>query len=164
MTGRAIRLLHLEDSEPDHALALVYLARSGLAVQATRIETRTEFEAALQQHAHGARGWDLVLSDYHLPGFTGIEALQMLRDSGSLLPFILVSGQIGEDTAVEAMRNGASDYLLKNNLSRLAPAVEHAGRRSARRARDARGPQGGRRARDARRSRAQRRRPDQHAR
>jgi signal transduction histidine kinase len=71
-----------------------------------------------------------VLSDYNLPGFTGLEALQMLRArsqaEGGLLPFILVSGQIGEDTAVEAMRHGASDYLLKNNLARLAPAIEHA--------------------------------------
>jgi signal transduction histidine kinase len=120
----AIRVLHLEDSEPDHALALTHLRRSGLRVQATRIESRAEFEAALHQE------WDVVLSDYHLPGFSGVEALQMLRErsarGGRLLPFILVSGQIGEDTAVEAMRNGASDYLLKNNLSRLAPAMEHA--------------------------------------
>ncbi|MDP1901115.1 MAG: histidine kinase [Rubrivivax sp.] len=126
MTGSATvpRLLHLEDSEPDHALVLAHLQRSGLRVQALRIETRAEFEAALDQP------WDVVLSDYHLPGFTGLEALRLLRAraqaEGGLLPFILVSGQIGEDTAVEAMRHGASDYLLKNNLSRLAPAIEHA--------------------------------------
>ena len=129
MTSGPFRLLHLEDSEPDHALALAHLRRSGLRVQARRIETRSEFAAALEQH------WDVVLSDYHLPGFTGLEALQMLREKAAaegappsplLVPFILVSGQIGEDTAVEAMRNGASDYLLKNNLARLAPAVEHA--------------------------------------
>ncbi len=124
-TADAIRLLHLEDSEPDHALALAHLRRSGLQVLARRIETRAEFDAAL------AERWDLVLSDYHLPGFTGLEALQMLRERAAggapvQTPFILVSGQIGEDTAVEAMRNGASDYLLKNNLARLAPAVEHA--------------------------------------
>jgi len=117
---RPIRLLHLEDSEPDHALALAHLRRAGLAVQAERIETRAEFTAALEHD------WDVVLSDYHLPGFTGVQALQMLREQRRALPFILVSGQIGEDTAVEAMRNGASDYLLKNNLSRLAPAIEHA--------------------------------------
>ncbi len=125
--SRPVRLLHLEDSEPDHALALAHLQRGNLAVLATRIESRAEFEAAL------ARPWDVVLSDYHLPGFTGVEALQLLRERGSaqgselaLLPFILVSGQIGEDTAVEAMRNGANDYLLKNNLARLAPAIEQA--------------------------------------
>jgi signal transduction histidine kinase len=122
--GRPYRVLHLEDCEPDHALAMAYLQRSGMPVQARRIETRAEFEAALVEP------WDVVLSDYHLPGFTGLDALQMLRErvgTGSDgVPFILVSGQIGEDTAVEAMRTGASDYLLKNNLARLAPAVEHA--------------------------------------
>ena len=124
-----LRLLHLEDSEPDHALALAHLRRGGLAVQAQRVETREEFAVALHQP------WDVVLSDYHLPGFTGLDALQMLREHAATLgpqgegagpPFILVSGQIGEDTAVEAMRNGAADYLLKANLARLAPAIEHA--------------------------------------
>jgi signal transduction histidine kinase len=122
MTGAdsGIRVLHLEDSEPDHALAQAHLQRAGLQVQMQRIETRAEFVAALSEP------WDVVLSDYHLPGFSGLEALKLLRDSKRGVPFILVSGQIGEDTAVEAMRNGASDYLLKANLARLAPAVEHA--------------------------------------
>jgi signal transduction histidine kinase len=120
----SIRVLHLEDSEPDHALAMAHLRRAGLDVQTRRVESRTEFAAALLEEQ--GQAWDLVLSDYHLPGFSGLDALQMLRDSGLLLPFILVSGQIGEETAVEAMRNGASDYLLKANLARLAPAVEHA--------------------------------------
>ncbi|MFO1271453.1 MAG: response regulator [Rubrivivax sp.] len=115
-----VRLLHIEDSEPDHVLAMAQLRRAGLRVDATRVETRDEFRRAL------ARPWDVVLSDYNLPGFTGIEALQLLRATGRALPFILVSGEIGEDTAVEAMRNGANDYLLKNNLARLAPAVEQA--------------------------------------
>ena len=121
---RPYRVLHLEDSEPDHALVLAHLRRSGMPLRARRVETRAEFAAALEEP------WDLVLSDYHLPGFTGLDALQMLREhqgtGGADMPFILVSGQIGEDTAVEAMRTGASDYLLKNNLARLAPAVEHA--------------------------------------
>jgi signal transduction histidine kinase len=127
-----VRLLHLEDSEPDHALALAFLQRTGLQVLATRVETREEFVAALTSPD---MAWDVVLSDYHLPGFTGVQALQLLQElqaSGRLaagcapLPFILVSGQMGEDTAVEAMRSGASDYLLKSNLNRLAPAVESA--------------------------------------
>ncbi|GMV44991.1 MAG: hypothetical protein AMXMBFR66_03890 [Pseudomonadota bacterium] len=127
-----IRLLHLEDSEPDHALALAHLQRSGLRLRARRVETRLEFERAL------AEPWDLVLSDYHLPGFSGLEALALLREQSPLVPFILVSGQIGEDTAVEAMRHGAADYLLKNNLARLAPAVEQAiAANEARRARAA---------------------------
>jgi signal transduction histidine kinase len=115
-----VRLLHLEDSEPDHALAMAHVRRAGLVVDARRIDTRSEFEAAL------AGSWDVILSDYNLPGFSGLEALAVLRASGRRLPFILVSGEIGEDTAVAAMRDGASDYLLKNNLSRLAPAIEHA--------------------------------------
>ncbi len=122
--ARSIRLLHLEDSDLDHALVLAHLKRGALQVEERRIETRAELLAALDQP------WDLVLSDYNLPGFSGLEALQLLRDREAAgaepLPFILVSGQIGEDTAVEAMRNGAADYLLKNNLSRLAVAVEHA--------------------------------------
>jgi signal transduction histidine kinase len=125
--GKPLRLLHLEDAEPDHALAMAHLRRSGMVFEALRVETPQAFLAALDEP------WDLVLSDYHLPGFTGLDALQMLREhsarhgrSDRLLPFILVSGQIGEDTAVQAMRDGASDYLLKHNLARLAPAVEHA--------------------------------------
>ncbi len=122
--ARSIRLLHLEDSELDHALVLAYLKRGALQVEERRIETRAELLSALDQP------WDVVLSDHNLPGFSGLEALQMLRDREAAgaepVPFILVSGQIGEDTAVEAMRNGAADYLLKNNLSRLAVAVEHA--------------------------------------
>ncbi len=122
--ARPIRLLHLEDSEPDHALAIAHLRRAGLELDFRRIETRAEFQAALDEP------WDVVLSDYNLPGFSGVDALQLLQArlaaTGRLVPFILVSGQIGEDTAVAAMRNGASDYLLKNNLTRLAPAVEHA--------------------------------------
>lgn len=115
-----MRVLHLEDAEADHALALAYLRRAGLAVDSRRVDTREGFAAALDEP------WDVVLSDYHLPGFSGVDALQVLRARDRTLPFVLVSGQIGEDTAVEAMRNGASDYLLKSNLARLAPAVEHA--------------------------------------
>ncbi len=114
------RLLHLEDFEPDHELALAHLERAGLRLHAKRVETRAQFERAR------AEPWDVVLSDYQLPGFSGLEALALLREQEPLLPFILVSGRIGEDTAVEAMRRGANDYLLKANLARLAPAVEQA--------------------------------------
>jgi signal transduction histidine kinase len=112
-----LRLLHLEDSEPDHQLALAHLRRTGLQVQVRRVESVAEFEAAL------AEPWDAVLSDYHLPGGTGLDALAAMQQRALALPFILVSGAIGEDVAVEAMRGGASDYLLKNNLTRLAPAL-----------------------------------------
>ena len=120
MAPRTLRVLHLEDSELDHELALAHLRRAGIQVSCRRIESRAEFEAAL------AEPWDIILSDYNLPGFTGLEALQILKRSATDLPFVLVSGEIGEETAVGAMRNGASDYLLKNNLARLAPAVENA--------------------------------------
>ena len=120
--ARRLRVLHLEDSELDHQLMLAQLQRGGLDVHVMRIETASEFDAALEQDPP----WDVIVSDYNLPGFSGMAALEQLRASGLAVPFILVSGEIGEDTAVEAMRNGASDYLLKNNLARLAPAMLHA--------------------------------------
>jgi signal transduction histidine kinase len=119
-TGRRLRVLHLEDSEPDHELAMAHLRRAPLVVETVRVESEAAFKAALDEP------WDVILSDFNLPGFSGLEALELLRDSGKMVPFILVSGEIGEDTAVEAMRNGASDYLLKANLARLAPAMENA--------------------------------------
>ena len=119
--SRPLRVLHLEDNELDHALAAVHLQRAGLQPELLRVDTEADYRQAL-----AAQDWDVVLSDFNLPGFTGLRAQQILKDSGREVPFILVSGEIGEDTAVAAMRNGASDYLLKNNLARLAPAVEHA--------------------------------------
>ena len=119
--AQPLRLLHLEDSPPDHELALVHLRRAGHRVEALRVETEADFRRALTDGE-----WDLVLSDFNLPGFDGLAAQRILQDSGRDIPFILVSGAIGEETAVQAMRHGASDYLLKNNLARLVPAVEHA--------------------------------------
>ena len=115
-----LRLLHLEDSELDHALTLAHLQRGGLRVEAQRVDSEADFLLALDQR------WDVIVSDYNLPGFSGLVALDLLMARGDDVPFILVSGEIGEDTAVEAMRNGASDYLLKNNLARLVPALLHA--------------------------------------
>ncbi len=119
-TDRELRVLHLEDSEFDHELMVVHLTRGGLRVRALRIDSEGDFIAALKQ------SWDAIISDYNLPGFSGLVALDLLAASGRDVPFILVSGEIGEDTAVAAMRNGASDYLLKNNLARLVPALLHA--------------------------------------
>jgi signal transduction histidine kinase len=116
----SLRVLHLEDSEDDHALTVLQLQRAGLRVHWRRVDTLEQFERAL------AEDWDAILSDYSLPGFTGLDALARLRSTGLVLPFILVSGEIGEDMAVEAMRSGASDYLLKHNLARLVPALERA--------------------------------------
>jgi signal transduction histidine kinase len=117
---RSLRVLHLEDSEIDHELTIAHLRRAGCHVQMLRVESEAGFRAALEED------WDAILSDYNLPGFSGLAALEILNASGRLLPFIIVSGEIGEDTAVQAMRNGANDYLLKSNLVRLAPALEHA--------------------------------------
>ncbi len=118
--SRRLRVLHLEDSPLDHDLAATHLRRSGLDVDLRRIDTAAELDAAL------AEPWDAVLSDFNLPGFGGLQALERVRASGRAVPFILLSGEIGEDMAVQAMRQGASDYVLKQNMARLAPALENA--------------------------------------
>ena len=119
-TTRPLRVLHLEDSELDHELAATHLRRGGLDVELRRIESEAELRTALRE------SWDAVLSDYNLPGFGGLQALEIVRAGAQALPFILLSGEIGEDVAVQAMRHGASDYLLKHNLARLGPALENA--------------------------------------
>ena len=116
-----LRVLHVEDSELDHQLTVAHLQRAGMHVFARRVESEAEYRAALAEQP-----WDIVLSDYNLPGFSGLRALEVLRESRLLLPFILVSGEIGEQVAVQAMLNGANDYLLKENLARLVPATLHA--------------------------------------
>jgi signal transduction histidine kinase len=117
---RLLRVLHIEDSELDHQLIMAQLRRAGLKIELERIDSLAEVSRALTQP------WDALISDYNLPGFSGLVVLDMLKASKLLLPFILVSGEIGEDTAVAAMRTGASDYLLKKDLARLAPALLHA--------------------------------------
>ena len=117
---RPLRVLFIEDSELDHMLTVTQLRRGGVEADTLRIETAAEFEQAL------GGDWDVILSDFNLPGFSGLAALEMLKESGRVIPFIIVSGEIGEETAVAAMRNGASDYLLKSNLARLVPAMLHA--------------------------------------
>jgi len=118
--SRVLRVLHVEDSELDHQLILAQLLRAGLRVDIERLDALPAVMAALQ------RPWDAIISDYNLPGYSGLEVLEALKSRQLAIPFILVSGEIGEDIAVGAMRNGASDYLLKNNLNRLAPALLHA--------------------------------------
>jgi len=117
---RSIRLLHLEDSEVDHQLAVAWLERDGRRLQTLRVEDEAGFRAALEED------WDAVLSDYNLPGFSALAALAIVKDSERLLPFVILSGEIGEDVAVQAMREGASDYLLKSNMTRLGPALDRA--------------------------------------
>src|SRR3954470_20752408 len=110
--SEALQLLLVEDNPNDEAILLRELRKAGFDPTWRRVETESDFRAAL--HA----GLDLVLSDYHLPSFDGLRALQIVRELGLDLPFIIVSGTIGEDTAVEAMRNGAFDYLIKDRLAR----------------------------------------------
>lgn len=133
---RPLRLLLVEDSDLDAAHLLLELRRGGFDPKVTRVETREEFEAALRNEPPEA-----IISDYHLPRFGAPEALMIYRQSGLDVPFIVVSGAVGELTAVELMRAGAHDYLLKNGLTRLAAAIERElqqadDRRAKRRAED----------------------------
>jgi len=126
------RILIVGDSADDTEVTLLELSRGGLTPDWKRVETADEMRAAL---AEGP--WDAVLSDFSLPGFSAAEALALCRTTDPDLPFIVVSGIIGEERAVDMMRAGAGDYLLKGNLTRLSAAVEReireAGSRRARR-------------------------------
>jgi diguanylate cyclase (GGDEF)-like protein len=117
---KPLRLLLVEDSDLDAAHLLLELRRGGFEPQVTRVETAEEFEREIRSDEK----WDAIISDYHLPRFSAPDALQIYRVSGLDVPFIVVSGAIGEETAVELMRAGAHDYLLKHRLTRLAAAVE----------------------------------------
>jgi signal transduction histidine kinase len=117
---RPLQVLHLEDSEVDHELVQAHLRAGGVPARLVRIDSEAAFIAALDEH------WDVVLSDYNLPGFSGLVALDLLKSHGNDVPFILVTGEMSEDMAVQSMRNGADDYVLKANLARLAPALLHA--------------------------------------
>lgn len=116
-----LRLLMLEDDETDAELELMALRSGGFDCDMKRVYSRAAFEAAL---AEG--GWDLVLADYNLPAFTGLDALALVRASDPVLPFILISGTLGEERAIESLKAGASDYLIKDNLARLVPCIRRA--------------------------------------
>lgn len=114
-----LKVLVVEDSEDDALLLERELRQGGYEVISERVDTAKAMSAALKKQE-----WEIVISDYVMPNFSGIDALKTLRSSGSDVPFIIVSGQIGEETAVEAMKAGANDYLMKNKLARLLPAVK----------------------------------------
>ena len=114
-----LRVLVVEDSEFDAKMLVRLLDRGGCATAYERVQTADDMARALTE-----KEWDLVLSDYNLPGFNATLALQLLQATKLDIPFIIVSGGIGEDIAVAAMKSGASDYLMKGNLARLVPAVE----------------------------------------
>jgi len=115
---KELHVLIVEDSERDAALLLRKLKEVGYEPVYQRVETCDDMKSALEKQK-----WDIVLSDYIMPEFSGIAALELLNQTGIDIPFIVISGQIGEDVAVEAMRAGASDYLMKGNYKRLGAAI-----------------------------------------
>ena len=133
-----LRILFVEDSEDDVLLIVRQLERSGYRVESHQVQDPAAFDAAVANAQ-----WDAIISDHSMPHFSSADALQAIKTRGIDCAFIIVSGTIGEDAAVEAMRAGAHDYVLKNNLVRLAPAIERERndaelRRQAREEREAR--------------------------
>lgn len=118
--SQPLNLLIVEDSQDDADLLVRELRRAGFSPVWKRVETEPDFLTGLGNKP------DLILSDYSMPQFSGLRAAELARNSGLHVPFILISGTVGEDIAVEAMRYGATDYLLKDRLGRLGQAVEHA--------------------------------------
>jgi two-component system, cell cycle sensor histidine kinase and response regulator CckA len=114
-----LRLLIVEDNADDALMMLQEIRRSGRSVLDSRVQSAAEMRDALS-----TRSWDAILADYSLPGFSAPAALAILRESGQDLPFIIVTGSLGEEVAADCMRAGASDFICKANLTRLAPALE----------------------------------------
>jgi len=114
-----LKVLIVEDNDDDAQLLLVRLRRAGYSPEYVRVDNADALTKTLQEH-----DWQIVISDYAMPGFSGLEALRILREHDKEMPFILVSGTVGEEIAVEAMRSGANDYIMKDNLTRLLPAIE----------------------------------------
>ncbi len=118
---KCIRILHLEDDAQDAELVRTTLRSGDLACQITRVQTRAEFTQALHQD-----GYDVILADYRLPMYDGMSALRLTQEVCPDVPFIFVSGTMGEDAAIAGLTEGATDYVLKQKLSHLAPAVTRA--------------------------------------
>jgi PAS domain S-box-containing protein len=116
---KTIQVLIIEDNEDDTLLEIDELIRGGYKIEYEQVQTKNELIQALERKA-----WDCIISDFSMPQFSGLEALVIVRKTGPETPFILVSGAIGEETAVAAMKAGAHDYIMKNNLKRLVPAFE----------------------------------------
>jgi PAS domain S-box-containing protein len=124
--SKPLRLLLVEDSEMDGLLMTTWLKRGGFELTTKRVYTAEDFERVLMSEE-----WDVVISDYNMPKFDALSALRIFQGKSLDIPFIIVSGGIGEETAVAAMRAGAHDYVMKDNLHRLAPAVERELREAA---------------------------------
>ena len=116
--NKKLHVLIVEDSEDDAELLLSELRSGGFEPLSERVDTRDAMADALNK-----KTWDVIISDYSMPHFNGLEALKLLGSSGLGIPCIIVSGKIGEDTAVQLMKAGANDYVMKGNLKRLAAAI-----------------------------------------
>jgi len=116
---KILRILFIEDSEDDALLLLHHIKKGGYRVDYELIQTLVQLKAALLE-----KKWDIIISDYAMPHFNGLRALTYLTETGLDIPFIVVSGTIGEEVAVNMMKAGANDYLMKDNLMRLLPAIE----------------------------------------
>jgi len=116
-----LRILHLEDSRTDAELVQETLAAEGIPCEAERVETRDRFLAAIEKG-----GFDIILSDHKLPSFDGTTALALAREKCPDVPFVVLSGTLGEELAIETLKSGATDYVLKQRLTRLAPSVRRA--------------------------------------
>ena len=121
MSEPTVRILLVEDDPSDAELMGLLFENEGLRVELERVDDKASFERALL-----SGGCDLILSDYNVPGFSGLEALRLYRQVGLEIPFLLVSGTIGEEAAVACLKAGAHDYVMKRNLKRLVPAIRRA--------------------------------------
>lgn len=119
VTRKSLRVLLIEDDADDAELVVLHLERGGLTVECKRVASARELRAALTTPA-----WDVAISDYGMPGFDAPSALAIVREYAPDLPFIIVSGSVGEELVVQALKAGAQDFFLKNRLERLANAVE----------------------------------------
>jgi DNA-binding NarL/FixJ family response regulator/two-component sensor histidine kinase len=126
---KALRILNLEDSPLDAELLHATLTDGGVECEILRVQTRADFATALE-----SGDFDLVLADYSLPSFDGLSALKVAQEIDPEIPFVLVSGAVGEEVAIEALKSGATDYVLKQRLERLVPAVRRALREAEERA------------------------------
>src|SRR2546430_12579781 len=118
---RPLRILHLEDNSGDAELIRALLEAEGFAVAVSQASTENGFTALMEQGI-----FDLILSDFTLPSFDGMSALKLARRTCPEVPFIFVSGTLGEETAIDSLKEGATDYVIKNRLKRLGPAVRRA--------------------------------------
>lgn len=115
---KPLRILHLEDDANDVELVRRAIVAHGIDAQVAAFDTHSDFVSALEEG-----DYDLILADYTLPSFDGLSALAIAREKNSCIPFIFVTGTMGEEKAVETLKNGATDYVLKHNLARLVPSI-----------------------------------------